>query len=52
MNHDFSILTDAFSSLASVWICPCEDEIDDQLYFPSSMFDGPVLSIFEDIGIY
>jgi hypothetical protein len=25
-----------------------EDDIDDQLYFPSNMFDGPVLSSFED----
>jgi hypothetical protein len=27
MNHDFSILTDAFASLASVWIRPWEDGI-------------------------
>ena len=28
--------------------CDYEDEIDDQLNFPSNMFDGPVISSFED----
>ena len=28
--------------------CGYEDEIDDQLNFPSNMFDGPVISSFED----
>ena len=28
--------------------CDYEDDIDDQLYFPSNIFDGPVLSSFED----
>ena len=28
--------------------CNYEDEIDDQLNFPSNMFDGPVISSFED----
>ena len=27
--------------------CNYEDDIDDQLYFPSNMFDGPVLSSFD-----
>jgi hypothetical protein len=33
MNHDFSILTDAFASLASVWIRPC------LVYFPTKLAD-------------